>query len=229
MKRLKKILLLAVAMLLAAVISITATIAYLKSQTDVVPNAFAVGKVKISLDEAKVNEDGVPVDENGNEVALENAPRVLKNEYKLIPGRTYVKDPTVYVEEGSEDCIVFVLLCMPKSLKSVYDRYIEPQITDNGWSLTGYTVPDGAVGSEEFGKVFAYKQGRPVSENTAIPLFNSITIDKSVTQDQLKGLDLNEIKITAFAFQNEGTDDMFVRDVWNIILETYYPVGLKKQ
>ena len=229
MKRYKKIILHVVAMILTAALSTTATIAYLKSQTDVVQNTFTVGKVKISLDEAKVNEYGQPVDENGNVVELKDAPRVIENDYKLIPGRTYVKDPTIYVEEGSEDCIVFVLLCMPRSLTSVYDRCIEPQIIANGWSLTNYPIPDGAVGSAEFGKLFAYKKGRPVSENKAIPIFNSITIDESVTYDKLKEADLDELRITAFAFQNEGTDYMYVRDVWNIILETCYPVGLKKQ
>lgn len=230
MKRYKKIILHVVAMILTAALSTTATIAYLKSQTDVVQNTFTVGKVKISLDEAKVNEYGQPVDENGNVVELKDAPRVIENDYKLIPGRTYVKDPTIYVEEGSEECILFVLLCMPRSLERViYNECIAPQITANGWLATGYPIPDGAVGSAEFGMVFVYNEGRPVSENTAISFFNSITIDESVTYDKLKGVDLDKLRITAFAFQNEGTDDMYVREVWNIILETYYPVGLKSK
>jgi hypothetical protein len=77
--------------------------------------------------------------------------------------------------------------------------------------------------------VFCYNYAQPVAANTSIPFFESITIDEDVTPNELKRLNLNELRITAFAFQNEGTDDMYVRDVWNIILETYYPVGLKKQ
>jgi hypothetical protein len=231
MMRLKKILLFIVTMILVAAISVTATIAYLKSQTDVVPNAFAVGNVKVSLDEAKVNENGQLVDENGNVVDdVKDAARVIFNSCELAPGGVYNIAPTVHVEEGSEDCIVFVLLCMPRSLENViYNECISPQIIANGWLAPGFRVPDGAVGSEEFGVVFCYNQAQPVAANTSIPFFESITIDEDVTPNELKRLNLNELRITAFAFQNEGTNDMYVRDVWNIILETYYPVGLKKQ
>lgn len=88
----------------AAVMLVTATIfstmAYLTSQ-DTVTNTFTVGKVSISLDEAKVDEDGQ---------AIENEPRVKENNYKLLPGHEYDKDPTVTVEAGSEDSYVRMLL-----------------------------------------------------------------------------------------------------------------------
>ena len=233
--RLKKILMLVVTMILVAAISVTATMAYLKSQTNVTQNAFAVGNVKVSLDEAKVNENGQPVDEDGNVVDdVKDAARVLENECKLIPGRTYMKAPTIYVEEGSEDCIVFVVLRMPKSLVNViydvdeYGGCIFPQILRNGWRANGYAIPDGAVDSTEFCVVFCYNYAQPVAANTTLPFFESITIDKSVTQDQLKGADLNEIKITAYAFQNEGTDKMSDHDVWSKILELCDPFNQEK-
>ena len=77
MMRLKKILMLVVTMILVAAISVTATMAYLKSQTNVTQNAFAVGNVKVSLDEAKVNENGQPVDEDGN-VVMKNERTVTR-------------------------------------------------------------------------------------------------------------------------------------------------------
>ncbi len=230
MKRYKKIILHVVAMILTAALSTTATIAYLKSQTDVVQNTFTVGKVKISLDEAKVNEYGQPVDENGNVVELKDAPRVIENDYKLVPGRTYVKDPTIYVEEGSEECIVFVLLHIPKSLSSVidYNNDLSNQIIGNGWSVDfgEVSVPSELENHSEY-RVFSCQ--KTFKANDKIQFFSSITIDESATYSQLKGADLSEITITAFAFQNEGTDNMTYGEVWNIIVETCDPFGLKSK
>ena len=99
----KKKLLTVVGLVLCAVLlvvgSIFGTFAYLTSTPDPVTNTFTVGKVEITLDEAKVTEYGV-------EVA--NADRVKENAYKLIPGHKYIKDPTIHVAADSEDCWVFV-------------------------------------------------------------------------------------------------------------------------
>lgn len=72
--------------------SVLGTMAYLTDSKEV-NNTFTVGNVAIKLDEAKVDENGTQVvDKDGNPVA-----RVTENEYKLLPGHTYVKDPTVTV------------------------------------------------------------------------------------------------------------------------------------
>jgi hypothetical protein len=200
--------------------------AYLKKQTEVVQNTFAIGKVGITLDEAKVNEAGKPVDEDGN--VLDNvadAPRVYENKYKLIPGRTYVKDPTITVDADSQPCILFVVLYLPRKISAVMDNYQEglgKQITDNGWRAINI-YPEELENHEEY-MVFAYPQ--LATANMKIPFFSSITIQESVTGDQLKGLDLSEIRISAYAFQNEGTDNIGYGDVWNIILDICDPFGL---
>lgn len=93
--RTKALLLTLCAVLLVAATVFT-TVAYLKS-TDEVVNTFTVGKVKITLDEAKVTSDGAPV---------EGANRVKSNEYHLLPGHTYTKDPTVTVEKGSDESYI---------------------------------------------------------------------------------------------------------------------------
>ena len=93
--RTKALLLTLCAVLLVAATVFT-TVAYLKS-TDEVVNTFTVGKVKITLDEAKVTSDGTPV---------EGADRVKSNEYHLLPGHTYTKDPTVTVEKGSDESYI---------------------------------------------------------------------------------------------------------------------------
>lgn len=77
--------------------SVLGTMAYLTDSKDV-KNTFTVGNVSIDLDEAKVNTDGKAIDKKGNVVTdLAKAERVPGNAYKLLPGHTYTKDPTVTV------------------------------------------------------------------------------------------------------------------------------------
>ena len=95
MKKTSKALLLTLCAVLLVAASVMGTMAYLTS-TDEVVNTFTVGKVAIKLDEAKVDAAGAPV---GNE-------RVKANAYKLLPGHTYTKDPTVTVLKDSSDAYV---------------------------------------------------------------------------------------------------------------------------
>lgn len=96
MKTKSKALLLTLCAVLLVAASVLGTMAYLTS-TAKVENTFTIGKVEIKLDEAKVTADGMPV---------EGAARVTENSYKLMPGTTYTKDPTVTVLKGSEDSYV---------------------------------------------------------------------------------------------------------------------------
>lgn len=87
MKTKSKALLLTLCAVLLVAASVLGTMAYLTS-TDTVTNTFTVGKVEIKLDETDVTNP--------------NGPRVTANSYKLMPGTTYTKDPTVTVKAGSE-------------------------------------------------------------------------------------------------------------------------------
>ena len=115
-------------------ISVGATVAYLTS-TDSVKNTFTVGKVAITLDEAKVNADGT---------AVTPAERVKANSYKLLPGHEYIKDPTVHFAAGSEASYLFVKV--ENDIASIEDAYpyaegksgtIAQQIVANEWTLLG--------------------------------------------------------------------------------------------
>ncbi|MDY5347494.1 MAG: hypothetical protein SPG37_07790, partial [Eubacteriales bacterium] len=61
MKTKNKALLLTLCAMLLVAASIFGTVAYLTSKTENVVNTFTVGQVKITLDEAKVDADGKPV------------------------------------------------------------------------------------------------------------------------------------------------------------------------
>lgn len=81
--------------------SVVGTMAYLTDQENVT-NTFTVGKVGLKLDEADVKPDGT------YETAHDT--RVDGNEYHLLPGHTYIKDPTVTVLKDSEDCYVRMIV-----------------------------------------------------------------------------------------------------------------------
>ena len=91
MKTKSKALLLTLCAVLLIAASVLGTMAYLTS-TDTVTNTFTVGKVEIKLDETDVTNP--------------TGPRVQANSYKLMPGTTYTKDPTVTVKAGSEESYV---------------------------------------------------------------------------------------------------------------------------
>ena len=82
MKKTKKALLLSLCAVMLVTASVLGTMAYLTS-TDEVVNTFTVGNVAITLDETDV--DNSTPGENDRDQA---------NEYKLMPGKEYVKDPS---------------------------------------------------------------------------------------------------------------------------------------
>ncbi len=91
MKTKSKALLLTLCAVLLIAASVLGTMAYLTSSAEV-KNTFTVGKVEIKLDETDVTNP--------------TGSRVQANSYKLMPGTTYTKDPTVTVKAGSEESYV---------------------------------------------------------------------------------------------------------------------------
>lgn len=81
-----------IALCLALVVAFAAggAIAWLTDTTDSVTNTFTVGNVKLDLYEHDA------------------ANEVKQLSFKMIPGTTATKDPTVEVQKGSEECYVFV-------------------------------------------------------------------------------------------------------------------------
>lgn len=119
MKTKSKALLLTLCAVLLIAASVLGTMAYLTS-TAKVENTFTVGKVEIKLDEAKVTADGIPV---------EGAARVQANSYKLMPGTTYTKDPTVTVLKGSEDSYVRMKVTF-NNAKEIIALCTDPEFAD---------------------------------------------------------------------------------------------------
>ena len=118
--RIKPLLTLCCALLLVAA-GVFGTLAYLTG-TDTVNNTFTVGNVKITLDEAKVNTDGTPV---------VGADRVKTNEYHLLPGHTYTKDPTVTVKTGSDASYVRMKVTF-NNAKAIIALCTDPEFAEDG-------------------------------------------------------------------------------------------------
>lgn len=121
MKTKSKALLLTLCAVLLVAASVLGTMAYLTS-TAKVENTFTIGKVEIKLDEAKVNADGIPV---------EGAARVQANSYKLMPGTTYTKDPTVTVKAGSEESYVRMKVTF-NNATAIIALCTDPEFADDG-------------------------------------------------------------------------------------------------
>lgn len=121
MKTKSKALLLTLCAVLLIAASVLGTMAYLTSSAEV-KNTFTVGKVEIKLDEAKVTADGIPV---------EGADRVTANSYKLMPGTTYTKDPTVTVLNGSEASYVRMKVTF-NNAKEIIALCTDPEFAGDG-------------------------------------------------------------------------------------------------
>ncbi len=101
-KTLAKILAIVLCAILLVSGTIYITLAYLQSQSNIVQNTFTVSDIKLKLDETEVDLNGVAAD----------PPQKTEtgNEYKLVPGKSYTKDPTVHVVDGSEDCYIVIAI-----------------------------------------------------------------------------------------------------------------------
>ena len=114
MKTKSKALLLTLCAVLLVAASVLGTMAYLTS-TAKVENTFTVGKVEIKLDETDVTNP--------------TGPRVTENSYKLMPGTTYTKDPTVTVLKGSEDSYVRMKVTF-NNAKEIIALCTDPEFAD---------------------------------------------------------------------------------------------------
>ena len=209
MKTKSKALLLTLCAVLLVAASVLGTMAYLTSQ-DTVTNTFTVGSVAIKLDEAKANPDGSLVP---------NAERVKANSYKLIPGHTYTKDPTVTVKAPSEESYVRMLVTVTfdkqlteTQLATELDNIFTDYSTNWGRSAKQIETVDGKTVI-----TYEYRYSTTVSaatEDIKLPaLFTGIAIPNTWTGDDLAALGNININIVAQAIQADGFTD--AADAWS--------------
>lgn len=219
MKKTKVFLTLVCAVLLIAA-SVMGTLAYLTSK-DTVTNTFTVGQVKIKLDEAKVDDDG-------KALTGEDAERVQANNYMLMPGHTYDKDPTVTVLKGSEASYIKLVVTVNKTAEldeifSAHNLSLTNVVTgynSNKWKLQGAGGEMDANGNRTY--TFYYVNTVSAKDNDVKlePLFQQIKIPGELTNDEMKSLqyqhtedkgeiiwgeeDLLSITVNAYAIQSDS-------------------------
>ena len=199
MKKSKVLITVFCAVLLVSV-SVLGTLAYLTSRDEVV-NTFTVGKVKIELDEAKVKLDGT----------IDGTDRVKENNYHLIPGQTYVKDPTMTVKAKSEDSYVRMLLTIDHA--SEFDAIYAPNKADltkifNGYNANNW-VCEGVTRDSDKNTVtyeFRYKEivAKSTTDTKLEALFDSITVPSAFDSDDMESIKDLKITVVGHAIQATG-------------------------
>lgn len=199
-----KVLITALCAVLLVTVSVLGTLAYLTSQDEVV-NTFTVGKVNISLDEAAVNADGT-------EIA--GADRVKENNYHLIPGQTYVKDPTLTVKAKSEDSYVRMLLTL--NCADEFDAIYAPNKADlttifNGYDAANwiYETVTRDTAKNTITYEFRYKEivTKSSTDTKLDALFDSITVPSIFDGADMESISNLKITVIGHAIQATGFTD----------------------
>jgi len=191
--------------------SVFGTMAYL-TDNEAVTNTFTVGRVGLSLDEAKVNPDGTYVTDVNNR--WQPTAEDPEQEYHLLPGHSYYKDPTVTVDEGSEESYVRMMV----------EVTFEKELTDNelatslntiftGYDQTKWNRTDKTVSEDKKTITYEYRyhttvDGKDENGNDAAqklePLFTAIAVPGAYTNETIAFLNGMEIVVTAHAIQADG-------------------------
>jgi len=195
---------------LTLLVGVVGTYAYFVDE-DSATNVFAVGKVKIELDEADVD-DSTPM-----------MNRDKANSYEMIPGETFVKDPLVTVKEGSHACWVFV-------------EVIDNKVSYNGVKYQAsdfltYSINEGADGWTKLSgeENIYYVEVPQTTEDLPLPnvlIDNQVVVRTDITKEMLNNVAAAaiypELSFKAYAFQkvkgdtnNDGVVEEFsVTEAW---------------
>ncbi len=194
MKKGLKALLLVMCAITLVVATVFTTLAYLKTETVEVKNTFTVGNLQITLDEA-------PVDANGKKTTGD---RGIENNYKLIPGNVYDKDPTIHLQPNSEACWLYAEVNNGISAIEA-DTTIDAQIKAKGWTVL-----------ETSGSKTIYYKAAEAVPGTAEKAVDYVIFENFT----LKGdADVNAygdatITIKGYAVQKDGFEGS-AQDAWN--------------
>lgn len=204
----KKILALAMCAVLLVVSTVFVTVAFLTSQDDVT-NTFTVGNVVITLDELDVDNDEVTADnvtygEGENAVVRDQA-----NAYKLIPGKSYVKDPIVHVK-GNEACYLFIKV--KNDIAPIEaETTIANQILANGWKVYSTDANTNTT-------IYYYgaeNDPTSVAANTNVPVFATFKVADNVTNDVVATYNGKVVDVVAYAIQADGLESNTPAQLWD--------------
>lgn len=222
----KKIFALVLCVAMLAIAIVGGTLAYFtdnKAQT----NTFTAGNVYITLTEAQVKENAA-----GNLIADNTKARTSENQsYKLFPGMTVHKDPTIEVT-GSENAYIAAIITIKGDLEGLYgtqwhnlditkDNFVsggimkdsEQDLDWNGLSMVYKNAncvvyQDYTNYAEKEWKIYVFVNAAKKTGDT-VTLFDTLTINSSFDNDEMAKLNNATVKVEAYAVQQHGFDDCF--------------------
>lgn len=157
--------------LVVALASVGGTIAWLTAQTEAVTNTFTVGNINIELAET------------------------TGETYKMVPGNTIAKNPTVTVKANSEACWLFVKIEESTNLTNFISYTV-----DSGWTK----LQDGVY----------YREVAATTTDTAFSVLtsNQVTVKDTVTKGMMDDITKGTasaptLKFTAYACQKDNVED----------------------
>lgn len=172
MKKKTLALVLALTLLVAGVVG--STLAWLTYQTAEVKNTFTVGDINIGLTETTTD-------------------------YKMVPGNTIAKDPTVTVKANSEACWLFVKVTESTDLKD----FITYAIAEGWTALPGV---DGVY----YREVPASAADQPFS----VLKGDAVTVNSDVTKEMLTAKDFANPTLTFKAYAVQKDNVASASDAW---------------
>ena len=172
MKKKTLALVLALTLLVADVVG--GTLAWLTDRTAEVKNTFTVGDINNGLTETTTD-------------------------YKMVPGNTIAKDPTVTVKANSEACWLFVKVTKSENL----DTFITYAIAE------GWTALPGVDG--------VYYREVPASaadQTFSVLADNAVTVNSDVTKEMLTAKDIANPTLTFKAYAVQKDNVASASDAW---------------
>lgn len=210
-KKLAKIAALSMAAVSLVLVTVLVTVAFLTSSSKV-ENTFTVGDVAITMSES-------PVDANGQKVA-NSTKNTNGNKYRLIPGKSYCKDPSVFVEGNKEKAYLFV---------TISNGISEIETTEEAYTMVGQMKAKGwkeiTISQEETVYVYAKDAQADdyatpvggVAEDQEISVFDTFTLRQNAElTDQYASA---KVTLCAYAIQADTflNTEEGVLAAWNAV------------
>lgn len=184
-------------MMVLVMAAVGGTVAWLTDSTQEVKNTFTTSDIDITLEETGAND---------------NTDGSQSNSYKMVPGYTITKDPTVTVNANSEKCYLFV-----KVVKSSnFDTFMSYTMADNWIQLKDKDNQDVT------GVYYRVVESSTANQPFAVIKNNTVKVLDGVTKEMMNGLN-NEtyptLKVTAYATQymKNNTENFTPADAWSNI------------
>lgn len=207
------------------------TFAYL-TDSDSQTNTFTVGKVYITLDEAKVKQDDAGnwiADGNDRVVAVKD--QETGNAYHLLPATTVTKDPTITVDSESEDAWIAAKVTVTGNVYPLIGIAGTDMININGvasggllektpasvnnWNDLDFVhetedcyIYQKADKANNTWTLYIFMKNQTAATNKIV-LFKQLNISEDWDNEQMAYLAGMNIKVEAFATQTNGFADCY--------------------